>query len=464
MDGIGRRFLALGGGEILARLGSFAATIYLARTLSPDLWGVVGVMMAVMLYLNQLADGGIELVGMPFIARERDRVADAAAPILSLRLALAAGLTALTMLIALVALPSPDRGLLAVASLGMLATALSTRWVHLGLERAGAVAVARTAGEFATLAALLVFVRDTSDVAFVPVALFLGAGLTSALLLAALGRQGISIPWRWSPRTAAPVFRRSRSLLVFTLLGLILFNFDLIFLRVVSGPGSAGLYAAAYTLVAFAANLIVAFAHTLLPTLVRLEHDVGARNATYVTACAQAFALALPIGVGAAYVAPQIVRLVFGDEYAGAAAALSWLALSIPLAALRELPVIGLLAAHREDRLLRVNAITVVANVVLVVAVVPRYGLIGAAICTVATEVLRLLLAVAYAAQNGLPVVSPVRLLRPVLAAAAMGAGLLLVRPTSLWSAVPLGAASFGGALALLGGVRFVRGVPSLQV
>jgi O-antigen/teichoic acid export membrane protein len=464
MSGIGRRFLALGGGEVFARLCSFGATIYLAHVLSPAYYGVIGVVMGVMLYLNQLADGGIELVGMPFIARERHRVAEAAAPVLSARFAAAVVMMLLTVLISLTLLPAPDGPLLALASLGLLATALSTRWIHLGLEGSGAVAIARTLGEIAALLLIVAFVKDTGDVAVVPVALFLGAGVASVLMLLALRRRGISIPWRWDPRSAAPVFRRSRSLLLFTLLGLILFNFDLIFLRISAGAADAGLYAAAYTLVAFFANVIVAFAHTVLPTLVRLEHDVPERNATYVTACAQAFALALPVGIGAAYVAPYVVPLVFGAEYVGATTVLSWLALTIPLAALRELPVIGLLAAHREDRLLRVNGYTVLANVGLIVAVVPRYGLTGAAIATVLTEVLRLLLAVAYARQSGLPVVPPGRLMKPLLASGAMGAGLVLLRPGSLWSAVALGLVSFGTALALVRGVRRVGGVPVLDV
>lgn len=461
---IGRRFLALGGGEIVARLLSFAAMIYLARVLSPALYGVIGVMMGVMLYLGQLADGGLELVGMPYVARHRDRAGAAAAPLLSLRVALAVALTALTAVVALTLLPEPDGPLLAVASLGMVATALSTRWVHLGLEGARPVALARTAGEALTLGAIVMLVRGSEDVALVPVAQVAGALFTSLALLAALRSRGVVVPFRWSPVEAIPVFRRSVSLVGFTLLGLLLFNFDLIFLRIVAGAGDAGLYAAAYTLVAFAANVIVAFAHTVLPALVRLEGDRSARDTVYATACAQAFALAVPVGVGAAYVAPLLIGTVFGPEYSAAAPALSWLAIAIPLAALRELPIIGLLATHREDRLLRVNALTVVANVALVTAFVPHFGLVGAAVCTVITELLRLALAVRYAREIGLPLVSPARLLRPAAAAGVMAVVLLLVAPPSIWVAVPAGAAVFGASLALMGGVRMVRGVPALNV
>ncbi|MGQ0764474.1 MAG: oligosaccharide flippase family protein [Gemmatimonadota bacterium] len=461
---IGRRFLALGGGEIVARLLSFAATIYLARVLSPALYGVIGVVMGVMLYLNQVADGGLELVGMPYVARHRDRAGSVAAPLLSLRVVLAVALTGLTAVLALAVLPEPDGPLLAVASLGMVATALSTRWVHLGLEGAGAVALARTAGEALTLGAIVIFVHGSADVGLVPVAHVAGAALTSLALLAALRARGVIVPLRWSVAEAVPVFRRSVSLVGFTLLGLLLFNFDLIFLRIVTSADAAGLYAAAYTLVAFAANVIVAFAHTVLPALVRLEGDRSARDAVYATACAHAFAMAVPVGVGAAFVAPLLIGTVFGAEYSSAAPALSWLALAIPLAALRELPIIGLLAAHREDRLLRVNALTVVANVALVTAFVPRYGLVGAAVCTVVTELLRLALAVHYARQNGLPLVSPARLFRPAAAAGVMAAALFLLGPQSIWVAIPVGAVVFGASLALMGGVQMVRGVPALNV
>jgi O-antigen/teichoic acid export membrane protein len=462
--GVGARFLTLGLGETVARLCAFGATVYLARTLGPASYGVVSVVAGIMLYLTQIADGGIELAGIPLVARARDDVATVASPILSARLVLAAAVVGLTMVAAPVILPPLDASLLTVASLALLATGLSTRWVHLGLERPGSVAVARLAGELSTLGLVLALVSGIDDVRSVPVAQVAGAALTTVVLGADLWRRGTAPRWIWQPARAIEVFRRSKHLIVFTLLGLLLFNFDLIYLRYRTGDSAAGLYASAYTLIAFAANIIVAFAHTVLPNLARSDDDRDQRVRLFHTASVQALTIALPVGVGASFVASDVMTLVFSSDYAEGAVALAILALSIPIAALRELPVIGLLAAQRETRLLIVNALTVVTNVTLVVLTVPRFGIVGAAACTLLTEILRWILAARFAAECGFPPPRWHRLAKGVGATAAMAGALLAFGTPGLFVTISLGGAVFVVTLALLRGVRLQDGVPVLSV
>ncbi|HMN08436.1 MAG TPA: oligosaccharide flippase family protein [Gemmatimonadaceae bacterium] len=462
--GIGARFMALGGGEAAARLAAFAATVYLARTLSPAMYGIVGVAMGVMLYLTQLADGGIELVGVPLVARNRGRLAELAEPILSLRFVASIVLALVVVAAGLTVLPQPDGAVMASSALALAFTGLSVRWIHLGFERAGEIAVSRTLGEAVALLAIVLLVHGAGDVGHVPLAQFIGAAVTAMVLLATLQRRGHRLRWRWDPVAARPVFARSRHLIVFTLLGLLLFNFDLIYLRLRSGAAAAGYYAAAYTMVAFAANLIVAFAHTVLPTLSRLEGEREEREALFTTACAQAFAIALPVGVGAWYISAQVVGEIFGAAYLPGVVALQWLAWSIPLAALRELPVVALIAAGEERELLRVNAIAAGCNVALVVAAVPRWGLEGAAAATLATELIRLGLAAHYARRAGYPVVPPRRLYKATLASAAMAAGLIILAPRSLLGSVPLGGAIYGAVLVLVGGFALRGRTPVLSV
>jgi O-antigen/teichoic acid export membrane protein len=345
-------------------------------------------------------------------------------------------------------------------------TALSTRWVHLGLERTDWVAGARVLGEGVALVLVLVLVRGAGDIATVPLAYLIGAAVTSLLLLAALRARGLSFPVRVDWATARPVFERSRHLVGFTLLGLLLYNFDLIFLRFVSGPTAAGYYAAAYTLISFAANLTVAFAHTVLPALTRLEAVPAERDELYRTSIAQGFAVTLPAAVGGFVVAAQILDQIFGASYLPGTAAMQWLAWAIPLAALREIPIVALIAAGRESVMLRINAITVVWNVALNVALVPKLGLVGAAAATVVTEVIRLALAMRYTRQAGFDVSGLMRRLwKPVTASAVMLAVLVFLRPSTLWASLALGGATYAVALLAVGGVRVGRGaIPTLRV
>ncbi len=57
---------------------AFATTVYLARTLGPDTYGVVAVAAGLMLYLTQIADAGVELAGMTDAASGSARASEVA--------------------------------------------------------------------------------------------------------------------------------------------------------------------------------------------------------------------------------------------------------------------------------------------------------------------------------------------------------------------------------------------------
>lgn len=453
-----RTFAGLAGGEAMARALAFAATLLVARRLGPAMYGVIGVATGIMLYLNQVADGGIELSGVPAVARQREGLGVLVSSTLTVRLIVATALTAIIVALGLSVFPQPDGAVLALYALGLVFVAAGTRWVFLGLQQATWVAGARIAGELTALAIVVLALRDVGDVAVVPVATIVGGAVAAFVMLAGLRSLGIrpSISLRW--QTSRPLFARGPHLVGFTLLGLVLFNADLIYLRFISGQEAAGYYAAAYTFIAFAANLSVAWAHSVMPALAR-DQSGSAQSTMLSTALLLAFTVTLPAAVGGILVALPLIRLVFGAEYVPAVSALIWLLPSVPLAAMREVIVAGLIGAPGGERqLLRINAIAAVFNIAILLPVVPRYGVVGAASVTVLTEVLRLAVAWRFAAQHGFRPPSPTRFVRPAIAAAAMAAGVLLAGDRGLVISVAVGALLYTAGLAATGVLRIQRG------
>lgn len=455
----GRRVAALSSGEAVARLVAFAATLLIARRLGPAAFGIIGVASGMMLYLGQLADQGIELVGVPVVARGELRTADVVSATLVFRVIAALLLAVVVALLARVFLPSADGNVLAAYAPVLVFTGASTRWVLLGLGRPGVVGAARVAGETFALAVVALAVHQGASLLWVPVSAVAGVALTTVVMLAGTWRAGMRLVRRVRWQTCRSLFERGRPLLAFTLLGLILFNFDLIFLRYVKGEAAAGEYAAAYAFISFASNLIVAFAHAVMPTLARTASGSNRRerNGVYTGAMAQVIGVTLPAAIGGAFVAGALLEFVFGDRFAPGAVALRWLALTLPFAAMREMAVVAVISAGGERSLVRVNLVTVVCNVVLNIALVPRYGLAGAAAATLATELVRLVLAVRSAGAHAFPPPSWRRYLKPLVAAVAMWAALQVIGPWPLWRSVVVGGVVYGVALALLGGLRIRR-------
>jgi len=58
---VARNFLTLGSGEALARMIAFGATVYVARVLGPESYGIIELAAAIVLYFSRVADFGIDL-------------------------------------------------------------------------------------------------------------------------------------------------------------------------------------------------------------------------------------------------------------------------------------------------------------------------------------------------------------------------------------------------------------------
>jgi O-antigen/teichoic acid export membrane protein len=96
---------------------------------------------------------------------------------------------------------------------------------------------------------------------------------------------------------------------------------------------------------------------------------------------------------------------------------------------------------------------------------IPIWGMLGAAVTTVLTEALRMLLAYRYVRTEGYQGTGIQRFWRSMVATTIMFAALLLLPMQTLWIAIPLGVVIFVLALALTGGIRLQRkGLPVLTV
>jgi O-antigen/teichoic acid export membrane protein len=177
------------------------------------------------------------------------------------------------------------------------------------------------------------------------------------------------------------------------------------------------------------------------------------------------FAFAVPIALLVCLLAPLIVRVVFGPEYQPSILPLQILAWSVPLCLLRDVPSAALLANAREDQFFRLTASGAVLNLALNVFLIPRYGMVGAGIATLAAEGSRMIIALAYARSHGFRLRDLNLFARVTLAMLPIAALLLFARPDALWVALPVGALGYAAALVAVGGVRIRRGeFPALNI
>ena len=468
-------------GDALGRIAAFAAGWYVARTMGPEMFGVMTFAQAVVLYFTHLAACGVDLTGIRDVALDPTKVRTLVPSLLSFRTLVSAGLVVLLASFALLALPLLDGVVLALYSLTLFGHGPNAKLALLGLSRAKPVAIARTAGEVLYVVLVLAFAHQRGDIVYVPWAQALGDILAVLLMFFALKRMGHAMPVELDWPAVKPVLQRSFPLVLNILLGLMIFNSDLIALRFCRDRTTVGWYSASYQLISFLINMAWAYSYSLLPALTQATPENGERHALYQTSLAQSFAVGLPLAVGGSLLAAPLIALVFGAAYEPSGPPLAILICSLPFMLYKDVAMIALIVSGREKTVMRMTAIAVVFNLVLIALVIPKYGMLGAASATLATEVLRAVLAAYYVKKEGFAVVHPRRLWKSALAALVMAGVLIALHGQPLFVALfaalryatlaylatllALGALAYLGTLLALGGIELRRGsIPALSV
>lgn len=453
-----RNAASLAAGEMTARVVSFFAGVVTARVLGPEYYGVVGVALAVMLYLAIVNEWGLELMGAKELASGGEAARQAAPQVHLGRFLLSVILAAAVAVVALPLLPNPDGKVLAAYGLTLLPVGANPRWIFFGLQRTAAVSLTRLLSELIKLGLIVAFIRGPDDILWVPLAQAIGDGTGALFLLSRLPRLGFRLSLHFSPAVVLPVLRRSFPLMAAPLLSLVTYNADVIMLRALRSKEEAGFYLAAYMLISYLGVIGTVARYSLVPALAARVGDRAAEGRLLSAFLLRTTVISLPVAIGGMLVASQIIGLAFGDDYAPAAAPLRLLVWSvIPLLSTSVLEA-WLIAHGRQHRVLAITAwaaaLTVVANLLLI----PRFGMAGAALTTVGCEVGRLGLTSLTLGRAAWARIRLRPLLLPAVAAVVLWAVLVAVGSDNLAVNLALGGLAYG--LPMAAGLLLSRARP----
>lgn len=352
-----RNFFALASGEAVSRMIAFCTTVYLARVLGATHFGVIAFVLGIMLYLMRVADFAMEAVGSKEIAENPDEAEAIASCVLIARLKQAGILIPAAAALGLFLLSEAERSVLALYALTLIPIAGNVKWVFLGIEYTRPVGLFRVIGEVLSLVIVLLFVNGSERLWVVPIAQFASETFVSMMLIVALRLRGIRLRWRSDHDRVVPILKRACPILIQYLLGLVIYNSDLIFVRIFAPAASVGHYAAAYMLISFLSNIGLIYGLSLIPTITRMGANTRAELKLYHESLAQTFAVTLPVTCGGFLLAPQIIELGFGPAYSESILVLQVLMWSIPLSIYRNAPWAALIARGRRNLLLKATGL-----------------------------------------------------------------------------------------------------------
>lgn len=452
---VARNALALTAATIAARVSMFALGIVLARSLGATEYGRYSLALAVGVVLQPIADFGLSRYLVRETARDRHATERALG-----RLALSKlGLLAATQIVTLAAAAALGmNGDLLVIVGAMVLAAMFDGWslfvycYFQGREsmafEARATAIAGIARATGAIVLALGTGRLTLVVAWIVLVAAVQAAVSNRLLRRAVGQ----LP---SPRGADVDWRSVASMGMVSIFVVVYLRADTILVAAFEEERLVGLYAAAYTLMLGVQVLPAMLTSALQPVFARTYRASAGEFARIWHGGVRLLVLSmLPVAVVVTVLAEPIIDRTFGAAFAASADVLRTVIWICPLAAVSLASQAVLRAARREAMLVWVSGACAVLSIGLNLWAIPRWGIMGAAATTVATEAVNVTLLLWLVISRGLVPLPDLPLRRLGLAAAALVTVAVLLADAPVGLALVGAIAAYVATLAATGVLR----------
>lgn len=391
MERLEKNFLWLTAANIVSSVFSALLAIYLARVLEAEYFGYLSYATAFIFYLFNFVDLGLTTYGIREVAKDRASVSTYVSNIVSFKLVVATAIFAVFGAVSLVtAQPATLKFLIIEASFMLFVSALATEWAFQGLEKMHMVFVSVGTTTFLQLVLSVIFVKGPADILKVPVIAFFGSVPVVILFL-----RRLHFRLRISRIDLGKIREYLSSSLVIWSISVFAqsYNgFDIVILGLFRPASEVGSFTVARRIVGAGTVLMVLLANAVLPHLSRtFTGDPAAFRRATAKFLRISMLLIAFVFVPLAVFSDQVISLTVGSEYISASVPLRIMTCALVLIMFNLPFSTGLIAARFERDVLKQAFASAALSVILNIALMPKYGMIGAAISFFTAESLALI-------------------------------------------------------------------------
>lgn len=435
---------------------SFIYTMYVARYLGVEGYGIISTALAFTGIFGILTDLGLTQLTVRDIARDKGMVNLYLVNIALIKLILV--VITLALLVATVTLmgysSTSIRVVFVIAlSVGVAAFTGLINSIFQAYERMQFVSIGNSINSIALLcAALFAISRGFDVVNFAFVYLFANLA-TFVYSFAVLVRDFFKPKSQIDLSFWGPVLREALPFGLTSVFITIYYWTDSVMLSYMKSYEVVGLYNAAYRLMIVLLVVPGVLSMAIIPAMSKLYvNSKDMLRFTQQRSFKYLAVIGFPIGVGTTILSDEIILLIFGEEYARAAIALRILVWSSVCIFLSSSFSSLLRSSNGQMALLRITALCAMENVILNLVAIPAYSYAGASVTTVITEfsVLVLFALVTLKDRYWEPAQTSALISKIIIASLLMGCFVFALRFLSIFLLVPLGAAFYFAAAYIL--------------
>ena len=378
---------------------------YVSRVLGSNGFGLVAFSQSLSFLLGMVIGWGFDQWASREAAVKRDDpggLSALTAQVVGARLILSA---AALLLAALVYLTSgTTRGspeFIAMAWLAAVATGFTPLWFFLGVERLRMPSSIALGVRAVAAALTFVLVQNSGD-AWIVMALFTGSAVIGALITTGMLFRRVNLR-RPAVRPALSAIRAGTALFA-GIAGLSLYtSMNVVLLGFLGTRAEVAHFSAAERVIRAAIQLLQPITTAIYPRITYLESSGNPRRALRLLLIGAGVVLSIAL-VGAAVMfvlAPELVRLVYGNQFADAAGVLRVMSALLPITTMAYAAGTWLMVRRQDARIMQITLGGGILNVALAPLLVHLAGIDGMAVSVVCAEFAVMTLALIVAARRG---------------------------------------------------------------
>ncbi len=234
---------------------------------------------------------------------------------------------------------------------------------------------------------IFAFIKYPEHILRIPFLWFAGIGAGSIFLLSVFLFKKPHLTFRID----ISLLRLSIPVGIAAIMNQVYFHFDLITIGLLKTETDVGLYNAGFKLLTFLLTIDTAFAWIYLPMVSRFFTESREKLNTLVfTGAKLILILVIPLAFGGTVLGTRVIGLLYGEKFLAASSAFKILIWAIPLTSIQSIFAFGLLGCNMEKKYSYGMVIGTAINIGLNLILIPVFGIRGAAIATIISEVVML--------------------------------------------------------------------------
>ena len=221
----------------------------------------------------------------------------------------------------------------------------------------------------------------------------------------------------------------------------IYYSIDLVMLTKLVGNYANGIYNATYKLIAVLNLFYSVYTAVIFPVMSKFfKNDKKLLIISYEKSIKYLMLAIIPIATGTVFYSLDIIQLIYGHEYDAAASVLSILIWTVCLLFISGASNTLLNASHKEVTVTKIYAIAAVFNVILNFIMIPYFSYDGAAVTTVLSDILIVVLQTYVIRKLGHKANKKlyIDLTKIIIGSAVLGIALYFLN-LNMWVAIPVG-------------------------